>query len=274
MKALKVFFFLVIFVLFSASLIFSADSKVRVTTHQANVRLRPDIQSEVLAKIPLGAMLDIVKRQGEWYFVKLPPDEKGILVTGYIHKSVVEPLEIEEEIKQPEKIVPEPTPKLQEEKIAEEVSKKPLISNLGPYTKSEIKGRPLSEKEKYFMATDSYYSSWREKLDQAKRSQSGAKKWMWIGGGTMLVGYAVVPLLAVSSLNERSTGESQDKMVTIGVIAGTVGGVLLTYGLISYVIKGKKVGNIMEEGMIKGYILGMKIDPRNKEYGITLAYRF
>jgi hypothetical protein len=207
--------------------------------------------------VPLGAVLDVVKKEGDWYYVKLPPDEKGIVVTGFLHQSTVEVIEDTEE-----------------KKMAQDLREKPATKEPETLTKAEIAKLSLSEKERYFMETDPYYPSWRQKLDRAKKEQGGAKKWMWIGGGTMLVGYAVVPLLAVSSLNERSTGESQDKMVTIGVVAGTVGGVLLTYGLISYVIKGKKVGNIMEEGMIKGYILGLNIDPQRKQYALTFAMAF
>jgi Mor family transcriptional regulator len=53
-----------------------------------------------------------------------------------------------------------------------------------------------------------------------------------------------------------------------------MGGALLTYGLIRYLVKGKKVGRVMEEGMIKGYILGLNIDPLRKRYSMTLALAF
>jgi len=43
-------------------------------------------------------MLDVVKKEGNWYLVGLPADEKGIIVTGYIHQSIVEAFE---ETKQP-----------------------------------------------------------------------------------------------------------------------------------------------------------------------------
>ena len=257
MRFLKVSLILGILLFVTAGIAFSADLKVRVTASKANIRLKPDTQSTIVTGVPLGAVLDVIKKERDWYYVKLPPDEKGIVVTGFLHESTVEVIE-----------------DVEEKKVAEGLKEKPAVKEPEILTKTEIAKLSLSEKERYFMETDPYYPSWRQKLDQAKKEQGGAKKWMWIGGGTMLVGYAVVPLLAVSSLNERSTGESQDKMVTIGVIARTVGGVLLTYGLISYVIKGKKVGNIMEEGMIKGYILGLNIDPQRKQYALTFALAF
>jgi len=257
MKFLKAILVLVVFLFGTASLAFSADFKVRVTASKANIRLKPDTQSAIVASIPLGAVLDVIKKDGDWYYVKLPPDEKGIVITGFLHQSAVEVIET-----------------VEEKKIPEELKEKPAIKEAETLTKTEIAKLSLSEKERYFMETDPYYPSWRQKLDRAKKEQGGAKKWMWIGGGAMLVGYAVVPLLAVSTLSERSTGESQDKIVTAGVIAGTIGGGLLTYGLIRYFVKGKKVGNIMEEGMIKGYILGLNIDPKKKQYAITIALAF
>jgi len=76
--------------------VFGADLKVRVVASQANIRLKPDLQSAILSKVPLGGSLDAIKKEGDWYQIKLPPDEKGIVVIGYIHQSTVE---IAEEIK-------------------------------------------------------------------------------------------------------------------------------------------------------------------------------
>ena len=98
MKPLKTIWILVFFVLITATFVLSGDSKVRVTVSEANIRLKPTTQSDILTRVPLGAVLDVIKKQGSWYFIKLPPDEKGIVVTGYIHQSIVE---VFEEIKQP-----------------------------------------------------------------------------------------------------------------------------------------------------------------------------
>lgn len=257
MRLLKTIVVLAVFLFGAASSAFSDDLKVRVTASKANIRLKPDTQSVIVAGVPLGAVLDVIRKEGDWYYVKLPPDEKGIVVTGFLHQSTVEIIE-----------------DIEQKKMTQDLREKPAIKEPETLTKAAIAKLSLSEKERYFMETDPYYPSWRQKLDQARKEQGGAKKWMWIGGGAMLVGYAAVPLLAVSSLNERSTGESQDKIVTAGVIAGTVGGALLTYGLIRYYIKGRKASSIMEEGMIKGYILGLNIDPQKKQYALTFALAF
>ena len=257
MRFLGGILFLALFVSALTSLVFSEVLKVRVVASQANIRLKPDLQSAVISKVPLGGILDVVKKEGEWYHIKLPADEKGIVVTGYIHQSTVEVVDA-----------------IEEKKITEDLIEKPAIKEPEPLTKAEIAKLPLSEKERYFMETDPYYPSWRQKLDQARKEQGGAKKWMWIGGGAMAVGYAIMPLLAAASLSEASTGESQQKMVTIGILTGSAGVLTMGYGWYIYLTKGRQVARIMEEGMIKGYILGLNINPKERQYAITFVLAF
>lgn len=71
----------------------SSSSKVRVIAENANIRLKPDISSMIIAQVPLGSILEFTEKIGEWYLVNLPPDEKGFIVSGYIHQSFVEEVE-------------------------------------------------------------------------------------------------------------------------------------------------------------------------------------
>ncbi len=66
--------------------------RVRVKVTSANVRLKPKIDSLVIGTAALGQEFEVRKTQGEWYLVELPPDEKGTIVSGYLHSSVAEPL--------------------------------------------------------------------------------------------------------------------------------------------------------------------------------------
>ena len=96
-----------------------------MTASQANIRLKPTTQSEAISKVPIGAVLDVIKKEGEWYLVKLPPDEKGIVVTGYIHQSIVEVVEEIKEIpkeEKPEKAKPKEIgpPTIPEREVKEE----------------------------------------------------------------------------------------------------------------------------------------------------------
>ena len=103
MRFLKSILSLALFVLVLTSMVFSAGLKVRVVTSQANIRLKPDLQSAVISKVPLGGVLDVIKKEEDWYHIKLPADERGIVVTGYIHQSTVEVVEETKEISKEEK---------------------------------------------------------------------------------------------------------------------------------------------------------------------------
>lgn len=64
--------------------------KVKVKVRSANVRLKPSLEAKVIGSAPMGAMLEVLEKEGEWYKVNLPPDAGGFVVTGYIHSSIIE----------------------------------------------------------------------------------------------------------------------------------------------------------------------------------------
>jgi len=41
----------------------------------------------------LGISLQAVGKAGEWYLVNLPPDEEGLIISGYIHQSFVQEIQ-------------------------------------------------------------------------------------------------------------------------------------------------------------------------------------
>lgn len=85
-----VLFFCLLFILLLPELSKAEKLKVRVISEKATIRLKPDSGSIIIGKAPLGAILESDKQIGEWFGVNLPPDEKGVVVTGYIHSSKVE----------------------------------------------------------------------------------------------------------------------------------------------------------------------------------------
>jgi hypothetical protein len=117
-------------------------TRVKVVVNIANVRLKPDLGSQVIDKMPLGTILESDEIVGEWFKVNLPPDESGISVTGYMHKSVVqiiaeEPVEkkkVEEEEKEEEK----------EKEMAEEI-KKPKIPAKQPLKDTKIRSSKVNK---------------------------------------------------------------------------------------------------------------------------------
>lgn len=108
-----------IFLAFASALLAEgAELKVKVTVNSANVRLKPSLESAVIGKAKRGEVLRVLKKNQDWYFVSLPPGEKGI-VSGYIHRSVVR--EISEEVapQKETKVEPEKKPVIPEKKQAQ-----------------------------------------------------------------------------------------------------------------------------------------------------------
>lgn len=264
MRFLKTIFVLTIFVSVVTTFVFSDDSKVRVTASKANIRLRPTTQSTIVSAVPLGAVLEAIKKEGEWYFVKLPPDEKGIVVSGYIHQGIVEVIEGLKEVEKAEK------EKIGEEIITEEMKEKPTIKMPGIRTKAEIEKMTLSEKERYFMKSDPYYSTWRKKLELAEKEKKATTKWIWIGAGGMAIGYIIGPILTAATLTGEPAGNT---MILVSMGVGIIGTGTMAYGLFKHGSKARKIGKIYEEGMMKGYI-GADINPLMKQYNINFTLTF
>ena len=81
--------------------------RLKVTADLANIREMPDIGSAMVLQIPRGAFLDAESKEGEWFKVKVE-GEGGIVLTGYVHESLVTAVEPElkkTETKEPEKAV-------------------------------------------------------------------------------------------------------------------------------------------------------------------------
>lgn len=69
-------------------------TKVKVITELANIREKPDIGSAIICQLPLNAVLEADRKEGEWYGVTFQP-EQGEPISGYVHESLV--LVLEEE---------------------------------------------------------------------------------------------------------------------------------------------------------------------------------
>lgn len=66
--------------------------QVRVLVTRANIRLEPNTESSIITSVPRGAVLESDERLENWYRVYLPPNAAGVVVSGYIHINLVEPL--------------------------------------------------------------------------------------------------------------------------------------------------------------------------------------
>jgi hypothetical protein len=72
----------------------SRTIRVKVVAEQANLREKPDIGSTILQQIPEGSVLEADRKDGEWYFVRYTLEDGGV-IGGWLHESLVEPVESE-----------------------------------------------------------------------------------------------------------------------------------------------------------------------------------
>jgi len=78
---------LFIFSIFLVGMSYISDLKIRVKVDNAKIRFKPSFESSVVTTVSKGEILEIDKREGEWYRVTLPSDESGFALSGYIHQS-------------------------------------------------------------------------------------------------------------------------------------------------------------------------------------------
>lgn len=68
---------------------FDPPREVQVILESANIRSSPNFESEIVHQIERGLTLLAVGKIGEWYRVDLPPDEEGIIISGFIHQTYI-----------------------------------------------------------------------------------------------------------------------------------------------------------------------------------------
>ena len=99
-----VFFVLCFILFFSAAEKASCQQtliKLRVVADQANIRLDPDISSIIIRQVPKGTILNATEKKEDWFAVRLTT-KQGAVVSGYVHESLVLPIDpLPEEKKTP-----------------------------------------------------------------------------------------------------------------------------------------------------------------------------
>lgn len=68
----------------------AAPFRVKVIVDNASIKATPEISGQTLANAPLGTVLDVELKRGEWY--KIKTTKGGTEITGYIHELLVEEL--------------------------------------------------------------------------------------------------------------------------------------------------------------------------------------
>ena len=66
--------------------------KIKVAAENASIRVKPDIESKIIGKLPVGSLLEAERKAGQWCEVKFL-SKIDILISEYIHEMYVEALE-------------------------------------------------------------------------------------------------------------------------------------------------------------------------------------
>jgi opacity protein-like surface antigen len=156
---------LVLILIVNPLFVSASDVKVRVAVEEADIRLNPDMTGTVITTVPLGAVLDVRNKKGDWFEVNLPPDDRGFVRQGFIHSSLVEVISDKPQEKEPEPKpvrIPQVQPQREEPRQVYQTQPKYRVMDSG--TKFKLLGG-LSLGSEYHSDTDyqGYYEDeWRK----------------------------------------------------------------------------------------------------------------
>jgi len=234
---LKTVSLLVILLILMAPSVFSNSTKVRVISSSASIMLKPSPKSTEISQVPLGVVLDVIKKEGDWFYIKLPPNEKGLVVTGYIHQNNVE-----------------------------------VIKEIKPFQKQDTKIESQKFREinnKYIDKEQSAdYLKWKKNYDKAVASLKKWTKYARIGlfGGLGLG--VITPLVGGLVFKENYLVPT---MVGLGASLG-----LCSFGLYALIKRNsskERVELLMNEGQIKKYFSAY-FDYKAKYFVFSLKITF
>ncbi|MGB7294028.1 MAG: hypothetical protein WBC70_00425 [Candidatus Aminicenantales bacterium] len=119
--------FLCAFLLIAGVLVAGAHAektKIRVVVENASIRVKPELQGEIIKTPPIGSIFETERKEGEWYEVKVKT-EVGVMIAGYIHEMFVEILSAEAEHREVEKKPEEPKSQTEIKKAEPEIEQVP-----------------------------------------------------------------------------------------------------------------------------------------------------
>jgi len=240
---------IIVFTGLACFLAFSQENnpvKVRVIVDSATVKVKPEIDGETLARIPLNTSLEAVEKQGEWY--KVTFDKEGLQITGFIHEMLVR------------------------EMSAEEIAEEAAVSSIGTAveTQTEIiveiegwmdKGRQMiREEKKYKEALDSLSPLIAKTFrveDIQKQRQIAAEIFLWMGMGYSGLGDSYAALREIRNMFE--VDYAFGKTITRNIYDPQIGG-LIEQAEKEYL------------GIIKNYSLRISSTPDQAEININGEY--
>lgn len=93
-------FFTAILLIFLLSIYALAEKKIiKVISETASIYLWPDAKSQIIGRVPSGAIFYSEYREGEWFRVNFRPDKDAVMKSGFIHQKDVKNLEVKKKNK-------------------------------------------------------------------------------------------------------------------------------------------------------------------------------
>jgi len=156
--------------------------KLKVTAEIANIRVKPSIGSNIVRQFSQGEIIEAVRKEGEWFLVKLEPDETGV-VSGYVHESLVLAIDdipaeagtVKPAVKPDPKIEILPPPKIDPVKDVPEKPARLPVETKRPETVSPIAAKPVDREPS-------------EETALAAEAVHGMYLSIWGGGGLSAIG--------------------------------------------------------------------------------------
>lgn len=243
-KKITILFLMLLVSFFAISICGAAETKVRVISQTANVRIKPNINSQVIAKVNRGLVLEVIEKIDDWYKVNLPPDESGVVISGYISQSVVELIE--------------ETPAV----IKKEPEAEPIISK--SYLKSS-----------YEKNSNIDYLDWQKRYKEAKAKKKNALMLSVAGASVSILGTVFI-------ITDKSKEfycdfwhcwyEENTKKGYLALIAAGAG--LAIVGAIMQENAKDDIRNLEQEATRKNYKISFKFGPIIKGLKCNLAIKF
>jgi hypothetical protein len=186
--------------------------KLKVTSEIANIRVKPSIGSNIVRQFPEGAIIEGVKKEGEWFLVKFDPDEMGTS-SGYVHESLVQALD--EIPKESIETIPAaiPAPKI-------ETVKQPKIEPVRETPEKPIRGATDVKKPE----TAPVAAEPRVEPIGEETSPAGIYLAVWGGGGLSAIGDINTGAQGLADLYAAQIGQAADKTVSPAKIGLQFGG--------------------------------------------------
>jgi len=186
--------------------------KLKVTAEIANIRVKPSIGSNIVRQFPEGAIIEGVRKEGEWFLVKFEPDEIGT-ASGYVHESLVAALD--EIPREAIDTIPAAIPNPKTETI-----RPPKIEPVRDVPEKTVRGTTDAKKPE----TAPVAAEQNVEAIEEDSTPAGMYFAVWGGGGLSVIGDLNAGAQGLADLYAAQIGKTADRTVSSAKVGLQFGG--------------------------------------------------